>query len=86
MINHTRRVTMKQIQLAHLYKHGRFYGYGIAVDGQLLSNQVAVSIETKPDQLPRICVDFNLDSDAVNNPVEIELTGKNNKPLINSSD
>lgn len=42
---------MKQIQLAHLYKNGKFYGYGIAVDGQLLTNQVAVSIETKPNQL-----------------------------------
>lgn len=49
---------MKQIQLAHLYKNGEFYGYGIAVDGQLLTNQVAVSIETKPNQPPRIYVDF----------------------------
>ena len=36
---------MKQIQLAHLYKNGKFYDYDIAVDGQLLSNQVAVNIE-----------------------------------------
>ncbi|OCG59916.1 hypothetical protein A9G41_12295 [Gilliamella sp. Nev5-1] len=67
---------MKQIQLAHLYKHGRFYGYGIAVDGQLLSNQVSINIETKPNQLPRVCVDFNLDCEVVNNPVDIELNNK----------
>ncbi|MWN32104.1 MULTISPECIES: hypothetical protein [unclassified Gilliamella] len=67
---------MKQIQLAHLYKNGGFYGYGIAVDGQLLTNQVAVSIETKPNQPPRIYVDFYLDSEAVNNPIDIELGKK----------
>jgi hypothetical protein len=77
---------MKQIQLAHLYKHGRFYGYGIAVDGQLLTNQVAVSIETKPNQPAIIHVDYNLSSEAVNNSIDIELgKGSNREGVGNSS-
>lgn len=70
---------MRQIQLAHLYKNGKFYGYGIAVDGQLLTNQVVVNIETKPNQLASIHVDFKLDSKVVSNPVDIELSKKSNR-------
>ena len=70
---------MKQIQLAHLYKNVKFYGYGISVDGQLLSNQVAVTIETKPNQPAIIHVDFKLDSTAVSNLVDIELNNNINK-------
>lgn len=75
---------MKQIQLAHLYKNGRFYGYGIAVDGQLLSNQVAVNIETKPNQPAIIHVDYNLSSEAVNNSINIELSNKSNQKEFNN--
>lgn len=68
---------MKQIQLAHLYKNGGFYGYGIAVDGQLLSNQVAVNIETRTNQPAIIIhVDYNLSTEAVNNSIDIELSNK----------
>ncbi|MFQ1017471.1 hypothetical protein [Gilliamella sp. BG7] len=76
---------MKQIQLAHLYKNGEFYGYGIAVDGQLLTNQVAVNIETKPNQLTIIHVDFKLDSKAVSNPVDIELDNNSNREGVGNS-
>ena len=31
---------MKKIQLAKLYRGSRFYGYGLAVDGELLHNQI----------------------------------------------
>lgn len=70
---------MRQIQLVHLYKNGKFYGYGIAVDGQLLSNQVAVNIETKANQPAIIHVDYNLSSEVVNNSIDIELGKGSNR-------
>ena len=69
---------MRQIQLAHLYKNGKFYGYGISVDGQLLSNQVAVTIDMEPNQPAIMHVDFKLDSKVVSNLVDIELNNNSN--------
>lgn len=65
---------MKQIQLASLYKNGKFYGYGIAVDGELLSNQINTDIETKGIREPPIIkAEFNLTTEMIKNPIDIEL-------------
>lgn len=38
---------MKHIQLAKLYRSGEFFGYGLAVDGELLNQQVDTNILTE---------------------------------------
>lgn len=64
----------KQIQLANIYKHGRFYGYGIAVDGELLDYQLNTNIETKGIHKPPIIkAEFSLTTEMIKNPIDIEL-------------
>lgn len=66
---------MKQIQLANLYKGGRFYGYGIAVDGELLDYQLNTNIETKGiRKSPIIKAEFILTTEMIKNPIDIELS------------
>lgn len=64
---------MKKIQLAKLYRGSRFYGYGLAVDGELLHNQIGNIIETNAHKLPVIKIDFYLDDETISNSVVIEL-------------
>lgn len=49
---------MKHIQLAKLYKGGNFFDYGLAVDGELLEQQVDTTITTEPNKLPTINASF----------------------------
>lgn len=64
----------KQIQLAKLYKGGRFYGYGIAVDGELLKDQAITNIETKGIHKPPIIkAEFCLTRKIIENQIFIEL-------------
>lgn len=64
---------MKQIQLAKLYKRGKFWGYGLAVDGELIGGQADSNIITEPNTLPRITASFYLKDQQVENPVTINL-------------
>lgn len=64
---------MKQIQLAKLYKRGMFWGYGLAVEGELLSGQADSNIITEPNALPRITASFYLKEQQVEHPVTINL-------------
>ena len=69
-----REMKNKQIQLANIYKRGRFYGYGIAVDGELLSNQLNTNIETQGIRGPPIIkAEFCLTTEMIKNPIDIEL-------------
>ena len=69
-----REMKNKQIQLANIYKRGRFYGYGIAVDGELLSNQLNTNIETQGIREPPIIkAEFCLTTEMIKNPIDIEL-------------
>ncbi|AKJ41543.1 hypothetical protein [Pragia fontium] len=61
----------KRIQLARLYKRGEFFGYGVAVDGELISNQVSTSIDTLPGETPKLKVCFYLKADEVENTIQI---------------
>ena len=35
-----------KFQVAKVYRYGRFMGYGIAVDGNLLDGQVSTTVDT----------------------------------------
>ncbi|MDU4943825.1 MAG: hypothetical protein E6X23_20190 [Mixta calida] len=63
----------KRAQLAHIYRGIGFIGYGIAVDGELLSQQVSTTIDTDAASRPAITVVFNLDAEMNENPVKIDL-------------
>ena len=65
---------MKQIQLANIYRDGQFYGFGAAVDGELLSHQHSATIETNEfGRASVITVQFILTQEMIKNPVDIEL-------------
>ena len=64
---------MKHIQLAKLYRSGEFFGYGLAVDGELLEQQVDTNISTKPNELPYITASFYLKEQQAENPIIIDL-------------
>ena len=63
----------KHIQLANLYKGTEFFGYGLAVDGELLEQQVDTNISTKPNELPYITASFYLKEQQAENPIIIDL-------------
>ncbi|HHQ4311110.1 TPA: hypothetical protein ACSP7Z_001733 [Serratia fonticola] len=63
----------KPIQLAHLYKGGRFFGYGLTVDGELLEQQVETTITTAPGEIACIAATFRLTNEMVENPVRVNL-------------
>ena len=64
---------MKHIQLAKLYRSGEFFGYGLAVDGVLLEQQVDTNISTKPNELPYITASFYLKEQQAETPITIHL-------------
>ncbi|UIL54724.1 hypothetical protein LZU96_21505 (plasmid) [Pantoea agglomerans] len=66
-------MSQKKAQLAHIYRGKAFIGYGIAVDGELLSQQVSTTIDTDTTSRPAITAVFNLDADMNENPVRIDL-------------
>jgi len=64
---------MKHIQLAKLYMQGQFFGYGLAVDGELLNQQESTTISTNPNELPKINAQFYLKEQQAENPIIIHL-------------
>lgn len=64
-------------QLAKLYRNGRFTGYGVAVNGELLSSQVSTVIDSDGRGIPTLTAVFNLNSEQVENAVVINLSNKN---------
>jgi hypothetical protein len=53
-------------------------GYGIAVNGQLLDNQVSTVIDTQCRELPTVTAVFNLDKNHAENQITIDL--RNGEP------
>ncbi|HGW1360392.1 TPA: hypothetical protein ACNMQP_000213 [Klebsiella pneumoniae] len=45
-----------KIQLARLYRGGRFYGFGIAVNGHFLNGLTSVIINTETRGIPTLAV------------------------------
>jgi len=63
-------------QIAHLYRNGRFFGYGIAVDGEVIDRQLSVGIHCSPDDIPKVTATFSIDNEMIENPVRIDLPAK----------
>lgn len=62
-----------KFQIAKLYRGERFMGYGIAVNGQLLDNQVSTVIDTQSREPPTVTAVFNLDKNHAENQISIDL-------------
>lgn len=62
-----------KFQIAKLYRGERFMGYGIAVNGQLLDNQVSTVIDTQSSGLPTVTAVFNLDKNHAESQITIDL-------------
>ena len=50
----------KKVQLAHIYRGQVLMGYGIAVNGVLLSQQLSTKVNTEPANMPTITSVFSL--------------------------
>ncbi|EKM0887303.1 hypothetical protein KHF59_001478 [Salmonella enterica subsp. houtenae serovar 48:z4,z32:-] len=61
-----------KFQIAKLYRGERFMGYGIAVNGQLLDNQVSTVIDTQSNGLPTVTAVFNLDKNHAESQITID--------------
>lgn len=49
-------------------------GYGVAVDGVLLSQQLSTTVNTEPATMPSITAIFSLDAGMNEHPVRIDLS------------
>lgn len=64
----------KKVQLAHIYRGQIFLGYGVAVDGLLISQQLSATVNTEPATMPSITAVFRLDAGMNEHPVRIDLS------------
>lgn len=62
-----------KVQLAKLYRGDRFMGYGLAVDGKLLDQQVSTVIDTSPQKIPIVTATFNMTTEQAENQIVINL-------------
>jgi len=69
----------KPVQLAHIYRGQIFLGYGIAVDGVLLGQQLSTMIDTEPASMPSITTVFALDAGMNENPIKIDVNEKDSQ-------
>lgn len=63
-----------KFQLAKLYRRGSFFGYGIAVNGELLDCQAITEIKTEPNEIAKVVVVFNLTAEHAENQITIDLS------------
>jgi len=64
---------MKKIQLAKIYHGDLFKGFGIAVDDELLAQQVCTTIESNGTDLPTFVTTFYLKDEQVDNAIRIQV-------------
>lgn len=65
----------KQAKLSKLYRGDLFIGFGLTVDGQLLSDQVKVTIDPSGEKsLLQVTVVFDCHSNLMNDAPDIHLT------------
>ncbi|HEJ6909074.1 TPA: hypothetical protein SMF28_000448 [Serratia marcescens] len=62
-----------KFQLAKLYKGSFFFGYGIAVNGELLDCQISTEIKTEPNEIAKVVAVFNLSAEHAENQISIDL-------------
>ena len=60
-------------QIAHLYRNGKFFGYALAINGELIDCQASTDISTKVNEIPSITAIFNIDSEMADNPIRIDM-------------
>ncbi|GAA0468288.1 hypothetical protein GCM10009413_00390 [Tatumella punctata] len=65
-----------QPQIAHIYRNGRFCGYGVTVDGELIDRQLSAGIHCSPDDISKVTVTLSVDNEVIENPVRIDLQVK----------
>lgn len=63
----------KKFQIAKVYQSGRFKGYGIAVDGELIECQLSTVIDTEPTAVPTLTATFHITEEQAENPIRIEV-------------
>lgn len=63
-----------KFQLAKLYRRGTFFGYGIAVNGELLDCQAITEIKTEPNEIAKVVAVFNLTAEHAENQITIDLS------------
>lgn len=62
-----------KLQLAKIYRGDTFFGYGVAVDGVLIEQQINTNIISSVNELPIINVQFTLIAEQVEDPITITL-------------
>ncbi|MBL5825414.1 hypothetical protein [Serratia fonticola] len=62
-----------KLQLAKIYRGDTFFGYGVAVDGVLVEQQINTNIISSANELPIINVQFTLRAEQVEDPITITL-------------
>jgi len=62
-----------KLQLAKIYRCDTFFGYGVAVDGVLVEQQINTNIISSANELPIINVQFTLRAEQVEDPITITL-------------
>lgn len=62
-----------KLQLAKIYRGDTFFGYGVAVDGVLVEQQINTNIISSVNELPIINVQFTLRAEQVEDPITITL-------------
>lgn len=62
-----------KLQLAKIYRGDTFFGYGVAVNGVLVEQQINTNIISSANELPIINVQFTLRAEQVEDPITITL-------------
>ena len=63
----------RQVKLSRLFKGGRFVGYCLSVDGEMLSHQTDIKIETSAPPLSSLSVTFLWHPSVVDDAPDIHL-------------
>lgn len=63
----------KQVKLSRMFKGGRFVGYCLSVDGEMLSHQTDIKIETTSPPHSSISVSFLWHPSVVDDAPDIHL-------------
>jgi len=66
-------INMKKIQLAKIYRGDLFKGFGIAVDGELLEQQVCTNIKSNGTELPTLIASFYMKDEQVENAIRVQV-------------
>lgn len=64
---------MINLQIARIYRNNTFLGYGIAVNGELLPEQMSTDIQTEPGQQALMSVVFRMTEKMVEGAVRVEV-------------